>query len=98
MVESFCVLDMAGVQLTETICNRQSDEIQKTIIFKPPAKGTNHSFKEYYYLLTETEKELFETLPYVPLPSSDLCITVSALFQCNHQTFILCLHMFVAHT
>ncbi len=99
MVESFCVLDTSGIQVTETVCNPRSDEVQKTIIFKPPAKGTNHSFKEYYYLLTETEKEEFETLPYVPLPSSDLCITVSALFQdCNHQTFILCLHMFVAHT
>lgn len=94
IIESACVLSLEGIQVGETIRNQQQDELQKTIIFKPPALGTDHSHKEYYYLLMEAQIDPFETPPYVPLPSSNLCITASTRFENFQQkTFILCLHL-----
>lgn len=94
IVESACVLNSEGTQVTETIRNLRQDEKQKTIIFKPPAQGTNHSLKEYYYLLMEAQIDPFETDPYVPLPSSNLCVTVSTQFEnIDRSKFVLCLHI-----
>lgn len=96
-IVSVCVLDLDGVQISETVRNPRQDEIQKTVIFKPPAKGTNHSLKEYYYLLSEAQIDPFETAPYVPLPSSNLCVTLSTKFEnIEGNAFILCLHIELA--
>lgn len=94
VIASACLLSESGTQISETVMNPRPAKLRKTVIFRPPAKGADHSFKEYYYVLTETAVNRFETHPYVPLPSGDLCITVSALFRnLNRETFILCLHI-----
>jgi EAL domain-containing protein (putative c-di-GMP-specific phosphodiesterase class I) len=41
-IESVCVLDAGGRQITETVHNAQPFETHKTIIFEPPVKGTDH--------------------------------------------------------
>ncbi len=93
LIESACVLNEAGVQITDTILNETKSQKQKSIIFRPPVKGTDHSLKEYYYVLRGAQIDPFETQPYVPLPSGDLCITVSTEFKdAAAREFILCLH------
>jgi EAL domain-containing protein (putative c-di-GMP-specific phosphodiesterase class I) len=93
-IESAAVLDASGIQISETVRNQQHEHVQKTIIFRLPVKGTDHSLKEYYYLLMETPTDVFETQPYVPLPSGELCITISRVFKDAAQhTRILCLHV-----
>src|SRR4028119_1957378 len=67
-IASVCVLDAAGRQISDTIINPQPISVQKTIIFGPPARGTDHSLKEYFYLLAQTTNGAFPTQPYVPLP------------------------------
>lgn len=94
LIESACVLDESGVQTTETVWVAGKSEKEKTIIFQPPIKGTDHSLKEYYYLLLGTEVDPFETEPYVPLPTGQLCVTVTSCFEdASGASFILCLHM-----
>lgn len=92
-IESACILNLSGVQVGDTSWHTQRVQNQKTIIFHPPTNGTDHSLKEYYYLLPQFKDGMYETAPYVPLPSGDLCITVTALFEIADGQFILCLHI-----
>ncbi len=81
-VESACVLDENGVQLTDCVLFCPSPFAPpKSVIFAPSACGTDHSFKEYFYLLSEARLNPFITQPYVPLPSGDLCVTISTLLR-----------------
>jgi hypothetical protein len=59
IIQSVCILDKSGTQISETILNPQEAQLQKTIIFRPPCKGTDHSLKEYYYVLMEAQIEPF---------------------------------------
>ncbi|WP_420125967.1 EAL domain-containing protein [Longimicrobium sp.] len=94
LVVSACVLDMSGIQVTDTVWNAAGTIPPKRIIFRPPSSGADHSMKEYYYLLLEAATETFETQPYVPLPTGDLCITASTRFgDVDGNPFILCLHL-----
>lgn len=93
-MQSACVLDQAGIQISATAWRTDNTLPQKTIIFHPPDRGTDHSFKEYFYLLAQTEAPLFETTPYVPLPTQALCVTLSTFFHDADQSQrVLCIHM-----
>ncbi len=93
-IASVCVLDAAGRQMSDTITSPQPLYAQKTIIFEPPARGTDHSLKEYFYLLAETNTDVYQTPPYVPLPSQRICITVSTTFRDVHNHLcVLCMHI-----
>ena len=99
LVVSACVLDLSGIQVTGTVWNAAEALKQKRVIFRPPSRGADHSMKEYYYLLLETPVDTFETQPYVPLPTGDLCITASTRFRDADGTpFILCLHLAAERT
>lgn len=94
VIESASVIGDDGLQFTETVSNIDDVKREKTIIFRPPVKGTDHTLKEYYYALKETRISIYESVPYVPLPSDQLCLTVSTFFKdANSQPFILCLHL-----
>ncbi|MBW3636582.1 MAG: hypothetical protein KY445_08980, partial [Armatimonadetes bacterium] len=80
-VVSVCLLDLDGVQISDTIVNNVPFLPQKTVIFAPPPRGTDHSFREYFYLLLEGSLDPFVTAPYVPLPSGDLCVTMSTFVE-----------------
>jgi hypothetical protein len=64
-VISVCLLDLDGVQRTETLINGVAFLPEKTVIFAPPPLGTDHSFREYFYLLLEGSLDPFVTAPYV---------------------------------
>ncbi len=93
-IESACILDESGVQLCDSVLFNPSHlSKQKGVIFAPPPRGTDHSFKEYFYLLSEARLNPFVTEPYVPLPSGDLCVSVSTLFRDDiDQQCILVVH------
>ena len=94
MIVSASVITDDGIQFTETVLNITDFKPEKTIISPPPAKGANHSLKEYFYILMESRIYVYETPPYVPLPSEQLCVTVSTVFKDrDNREFILCLHM-----
>jgi EAL domain-containing protein (putative c-di-GMP-specific phosphodiesterase class I) len=92
-VECVYVLDDAGTQLTDTICNAAVAQGRGAAIFRPARKGTDHSLKEYYYVLIDVELQKYTTEPYVSLASGNLCRTLSARFRdaTGDRLYVLCL-------
>lgn len=93
-VESACVLSDRGEQMCDTVLFSPSPLAQrKSVIFAPPARGTDHSFKEYFYLLSEARLNPFVTELYVPLPAGDLCVTLTTFVRCAlGDNYVLVLH------
>ena len=92
-IESACVLDENGRQIIDTIVRMPRVQKAKTVIFRPPPSGTDHSMKEYFYALQEGGIDPYESQPYVPLPSGDLCIAISTFFHdADDCRRILCVH------
>ena len=97
IIESASLLDEKGTQITQTVLHPYPQEARKSVMYPPPEKGTNHALKEYFYVLMETPLDRYETLPYVPLPSGDICITISVRAHWENAPLVLCLHLFVSH-
>jgi EAL domain-containing protein (putative c-di-GMP-specific phosphodiesterase class I) len=91
-VECLYVLDDGGVQVTETICNPVVVERPGRAMFRPAPRGTDHSLKEYYYVLIDVELQKYTTDPYVSLASGKLCRTISTCFRdaANNRMYVLC--------
>jgi len=91
-VECVYVLDDAGIQVTETICNAAVTQRPGAAMFRPARKGTDHSLKEYYYVLIDVELQRYTTDPYVSLASGNLCRTISTCFRdaANNRLYVLC--------
>ncbi len=92
-LECIYLLDERGVQISDTFCKSQGIPGHRSSIFKPAPRGTDHSLKEYYYLLLNTGLERYTTEPYISLASGKLCITISSLFNClvDGQRYIICI-------
>jgi EAL domain-containing protein (putative c-di-GMP-specific phosphodiesterase class I) len=92
-VECVYVLDDAGTQVTETISGGAIAQQRSAAIFRPAPKGTDHSLKEYYYVLIDVELQKYTTDPYVSLASGNLCRTISTCFRdaANNRLYVLCL-------
>ena len=96
-VQSASLLDQSGTQITDTLLHPEQIEKRKQVMYPPSPLGTNHALKEYFYVLMETTVDRYETQPYVPLPTSDICITASERTDRAGTPLVLCLHLFVAH-
>ncbi len=57
------VLDDGGVQVTETICGAGLVERPGGAMFRPAPLGTDHSLKEYFYVLMDVELQKYTTDP-----------------------------------
>jgi hypothetical protein len=85
------VLDDNGIQVTETICSAAITQRPGTAMFRPARRGTDHSLKEYYYVLIDVELAKYTTDPYVSLASGKLCRTISTNFRdAGNRPYILC--------
>ena len=91
-VECCYVLDDAGVQVTETVCNVAIERRSSGAMFRPAPRGTDHSLKEYFYVLVEVEMQKYTTDPYVSLASGSLCRTISTRFRAaaSERSYVLC--------
>jgi EAL domain-containing protein (putative c-di-GMP-specific phosphodiesterase class I) len=91
-VECLYVLDESGIQITDTICNAAMPRRPGGAMFRPAAKGTDHSFKEYFYLLVDVELQKYTTDPYVSLASGHLCRTISTGLRdaAADRRYVLC--------
>ncbi len=95
-IESACYLDAEGIQQTDALINPRPFQSEKAVVYQPAGKGDSHALKEYFYLLMDLpeQPDYFETKPYVPLPTTDVCITRTTRFQDAHGNIgILCLHL-----
>jgi EAL domain-containing protein (putative c-di-GMP-specific phosphodiesterase class I) len=80
-IECCYVLDDDGVQVTETICSAAAARRAGGPMFRPAPRGTDHSLKEYFYVLVDVELQKYTTDPYVSLASGSLCRTISTSFR-----------------
>ncbi|MBF0497985.1 MAG: EAL domain-containing protein [Deltaproteobacteria bacterium] len=91
VVECIYILDEMGIQVTSTICNDPGLPVKNNLIFQPARPGTDHSTKEFYYLLVNTGFTRYVTEPYISLATGNLCVTISVLFtNVDQRQFILC--------
>jgi EAL domain-containing protein (putative c-di-GMP-specific phosphodiesterase class I) len=92
-VECVYVLDHAGIQVSETVWNPSIRRRESGVMFRPAPKGTDHSLKEYYYVLQDVELHKYTTDPYVSLASGNISRTISTYFRDTQesQTYVLCI-------
>ncbi len=74
------VLDQSGIQLTDMSCKR--DIQARKGFFKLPPPGTDHSSRDYFYVLTQPgfTRKTFTTDPYISPATGLFCLTISTLF------------------
>ena len=90
-LECIYVLNEKGIQLSITACNGDTLQRSHMPIFRPALKGEDHSLKDYYYSLMNSNSKEHTTEPYISLSSGNLCITVSKVFTgSGNKTYILC--------
>ena len=90
VLECVYVLDMDGVQVSDTICNPDRIGGSRRIIFRPDEKGADQSLKDYFYFI-KAGKTHYTTERYISMASGNWCCTVSSLFRSfNAQPYILC--------
>jgi EAL domain-containing protein (putative c-di-GMP-specific phosphodiesterase class I) len=93
LVESLYVLDEEGFQVCETVFGDQHLLHKNRAIFNPATQGTDHTLRDYFYMLTEggLRKNTFITDPYISISTGKLCVTFSRLFKdARQKSFILC--------
>jgi EAL domain-containing protein (putative c-di-GMP-specific phosphodiesterase class I) len=91
-IDCLYVLDDAGVQVTDTVCGAGLRARPGGAMFRPAPRGTDHSLKEYFYVLMDVELQKYTTDPYVSLASGQLCRTISTCFRdaANNRLYVLC--------
>jgi len=93
-VECVYVLDEQGTQVTDTVGRSTAAVRATSVLFHPARKGSDHSLKDYYYVLVGAELPQFTTEPYVSLASGSIGRTVSTTFRdASNRLFILCIDM-----
>jgi EAL domain-containing protein (putative c-di-GMP-specific phosphodiesterase class I) len=93
-IECLYILDRDGRQITRTICAPGIAGHSSLQIFRPAERGTDHSLKEYHYLLVNTSIHKYTTEPYVSLATGKLCVTISvACHDSRGRAYVLCVDM-----
>jgi EAL domain-containing protein (putative c-di-GMP-specific phosphodiesterase class I) len=91
-LECIYILDRSGIQVSNTVCNQNVLSTCARPTFRPAPRGTDHSLKDYYYLLAGTGMKKCVTEPYISLASGNLCTTISTYFENGFDNcFILCM-------
>jgi EAL domain-containing protein (putative c-di-GMP-specific phosphodiesterase class I) len=92
-VECVYVLNEAGIQISETVCNPNVPARKNGVMFRPAPCGADHSLKEYYYILLDVELAKYTTDPYVSLATGNVCRTISTCFRdaSNNKMYVLCI-------
>ena len=90
-IECFFVVGEDGLQVTETFLNAP---IRKNkLLFRPVPKGTDHTMKDYFYMLVEAGlgKVNYITEPYLSQATGNVCVTFASLFRdSSKKRYILC--------
>jgi EAL domain-containing protein (putative c-di-GMP-specific phosphodiesterase class I) len=93
-IECIYILDEFGIQSGDTIFSRYAMGKKENRLFHPAITGTDHSMKNYYYYLINTDIIKYVTEPYISLATGKLCVTVSKGFQnVSNKKSILCIDL-----
>lgn len=89
------ILDEGGTQMSKVVYQPSFAPREKAL-FKTPVRGSDHSLKDYYYNLLESDmhKVTYVTEPYLSLATGELCVAISTLFKDGYgHTNVLCVDM-----
>jgi len=92
-VECLYVLDQEGVQVSDTIFANAGLRTKNRLIFRPAEKNTDHSMKNFYYMLFNAgqRRSTFVTEPYISLATGNPCVTFCRVFTDGEgETRVLC--------
>lgn len=91
-IECAYILDINGIQISNTIRFCNEDDVKNNLIFYSARAGTDHAMDKYYYLIKSANLNKYVTDPYVSLATGNLCITISKIFKNKDgQKYILCI-------
>ncbi|TWH46301.1 EAL domain-containing protein [Sporomusa sp. KB1] len=90
-VQCYYILDITGIQITETVKAYLDNTENCHGMFRPDCKGSDQSLKDYYlYIHSGFERYISE--PYISLANGQPCLTGSILFQTySGNPYILCI-------
>lgn len=90
-VESAYILDINGIQLSDTVC-RFGERQKDNLIFYSSKAGTDHSMDVYYYPLVNLNLKKYITEPYISLTTGNLSTTIAIIFvSADGKKNILCM-------
>jgi EAL domain-containing protein (putative c-di-GMP-specific phosphodiesterase class I) len=89
-IECVYVIDPDGRQVTDTQIHPASRQRNATL-FSPSRRGTDHSFKDFFYLVRNTELSRFTTEPYVSRATGSICRTISTRLMHGKKMYVLCI-------
>lgn len=90
--ECMYILNQNGIQETDTvIAHFFPEKVRSAVIFHPACRGTDHSFKEYFYFASLHQHQ-YATDFYVSLASGKPCITLTLPFysKTSEKVYYLC--------
>lgn len=90
-VQCYYILDINGMQTTETVKAYFDNKGKRHGMFRPDFKGSDQSFKDYYIFI-HAGFEQYISEPYISLANGLPCLTGSLIFNdCNGHSYILCI-------
>jgi EAL domain-containing protein (putative c-di-GMP-specific phosphodiesterase class I) len=90
-LECAFILNERGIQVSSTVFDSSISQPRKHFVFGPAERGTDHSLKEYFFLL-QTGLTSYTTDPYISLASGNFCRTIAVPFTAaDKNPYILCL-------
>ncbi len=93
-IECLYIIDINGIQVTDTIAVEREGSRPLTRLFYPAQKGADHSSKEYYYALVDGGLTRYTTEAYLSMASGKLCRTLTCRFEAKDGSpFLFCLDL-----
>ncbi len=92
-VECMYILDENGMQVSDTIFADAGIRTKNRLIFRPAVKQTDHSMKDYYYMLFNAgqRRSTYVTEPYISLATGNSCVTFCRVFKdAEEKERVLC--------
>ena len=90
-IEATYLLDSQGIQLSHTHMSHPVTGLSSRL-FGPAPRGTDHSYKEYFFSLIHAGLQRYTTDSYISLATGQPCRTVTVVFEHDAaQTFVLCI-------
>lgn len=82
-VEAVYVLNHNGTQITETIMGDRVAASRHRVLFHPRRRGSDHSLKDYFYMLVDggLKKTTYVSEPYLSTSTGNLCVTFGRIFK-----------------
>jgi len=97
-IECSYILNEYGIQITNTVFNKDTYYDSKNIFFVPAKKGDDLSSRNYFYTLIFCNSIYYVSEPYLSRATGNKCITISTIFRNNDKKFILCVDIIVDKT